>query len=132
MRIGLSKRKHVPYWRVDNAPKYPFMIWEKAYARAVEESNLLLDYNGLSVFKEMCEVGRLYLPPFSLRNKVVLDVGACCGETALLFLKSGARKVICVERDLDRVRIIEANKRRLKMNIDVIPESFKVEHLALD
>jgi hypothetical protein len=132
MKMGLSNRRHVPCWRVANAPDYSFPIWERAYARAVEESELLLDRDGVCVFKEILDVGRLYLPPFSLKNKVVLDIGSCCGETAFLFLKNGARKVICIERNLDKIRLIRENKRRLNLNVDVIPESFCLRHLNLD
>lgn len=42
----------------------------------------------------------LYLPPDGVKDKIILDVGGGCGETAKFFLESGA----------SRVDIIEANK----------------------
>ncbi len=38
-----------------------------------------------------------YVPDSSLKGKVVMDVGAGCGESVLFFLEHGARRVVAVE-----------------------------------
>ncbi len=75
----------------------------------------------------------LYLPPFSLKGKTVLDLGACCGETAHLFAENGASKVICVEPAPDRVKRIRNNSKKIKAELLVLEERFEPErHLSLD
>jgi hypothetical protein len=70
--------------------------------------------------KEECDLYVSYLQP---REKVVLDVGAYNGDSARLFLKHGARKVICIEAD-------KRQADRIKLpNTVVINERFKPEHL---
>ena len=48
------------------------------------------------IARESADWKRYYLP-FSVKDKVVLDVGAGEGETARFFLKHGAKKVTCIE-----------------------------------
>ena len=50
------------------------------------------------ILRESAEWELCYLP-VSVKDKVVLDVGAGEGETAKFFLDHGARRVICIESD---------------------------------
>jgi hypothetical protein len=60
-----------------------------------------------------------------VKEKTVLDIGAYVGDTAEFFLKRGAKKVICIERDVGRAS-------RIKLpNTVVLAESFKLEHLDI-
>ena len=53
-------------------------------------------YREKMIRKESLDWRRHYLP-ISLKNLVILDVGAGEGETARFFLDNGAQKVICIE-----------------------------------
>jgi len=58
-----------------------------------------------------------------------MDVGAADGDTAAWFLRQGAAKVICIEKNpLQAAKII--GKRHLS-NVRVIPEAFRLEHLQI-
>jgi predicted RNA methylase len=96
----------------------------------VEKTGLRLDSEATSCLIKDLPKG-YYLPPFSLTDLTVLDIGACCGETAWYFLKHGANKVVCIECDRARVKIIEENRRNLNLNIEIVPEPFKPEHLSI-
>jgi hypothetical protein len=65
---------------------------------------------------------------FSLKDKVVLDVGAGCGETALFFLSHGAKKVVCIEKDHKCFDLLKKNLQD-GLRIEAINESFKLDHL---
>jgi len=60
-----------------------------------------------------------------VKGKTVLDVGAYNGDSARLFLKNGARKVICIECNPDYARQIDIP------NVEVIAEPFRLEHLSI-
>jgi hypothetical protein len=52
---------------------------------------LCLDEWGKAIiYSELDQFEKYYLPPFPLKNKKVLDLGACCGETAYFYLQHGA------------------------------------------
>jgi hypothetical protein len=60
-----------------------------------------------------------------VRGKTVLDVGAYNGDSARLFLKNGARKVIAIECNPDYARLIDLP------DVEVIVEPFRLEHLSI-
>ena len=60
-----------------------------------------------------------------VKDKVVLDVGAYNGDSARLFLKNGAKKVIAVECNPDYAKRINLP------NVEVIVEPFRLEHLTI-
>ncbi len=130
MRFGLSERKHLPVLRVG---RISFPLWRYRYAREVEKTmnTLCLDDYGKMVVLEFDLFKRYYLPPFALKGKSVLDIGACCGETAYFFLKHGAEKVICIESNPERANRILQNKQNLNLNIELINDVFRPEHLSL-
>lgn len=68
-----------------------------------------------------------YLPLFSLKGKVVLDIGAGCGETARYFLLNGAERVICVDNNIECINYLEKNSEHF--NITVIPYDFDIRML---
>jgi len=73
---------------------------------------------------------RLYLPRF-LEGKTVLDVGAGCGETAFFYIYHGAKRVVCIESDPLACKLIEVNRQRLNLNIEIICSKFNLEHLYI-
>lgn len=129
LKLRLSERKHVPALFLDNS-KVAFPIWAYGYVSKVEHSNLLLDEIATHALAEVrCGYSR---PPFSLKGKTVLDLGACLGETAWYYLKIlGASKVYAVECDSQRIPTLKENKERSGLNMEIIAEPFKLEHLAL-
>ncbi len=82
------------------------------------------------VFSEWhSEWERYYLPPFSIRGKTVLDVGAGCGETALFYLSHGANKVICVETNPRSLSFLEENAKANMWNVQIVPGFFNLDML---
>ncbi len=73
---------------------------------------------------------KYYLPNFSLEGKTVLDVGAGAGETALFYLKHGAKKVIAIEINPFAIHCLAFNVMIKKLNIEISPVPFKLEHIT--
>ncbi len=72
---------------------------------------------------------KAYLPTDNLKGKTVLDVGAGCGETAHLFLKHGAAKVIAIEANERCVKLLRENAETNRWNVEAICEPFEGNHL---
>jgi hypothetical protein len=129
VKLGLSKRKHLPCLLYAG---HSFPLWAYRRVHAIEKLGLELDNYGFSILADELKLfNKYYLPPFSLEGLTVLDLGACCGETAWFFLNHGAAKVVCVEIMKSRVDLMELNKKKLGLNIDIIPEAFNVEQLKI-
>lgn len=88
-----------------------------------------LKLNHVGVATVLCEdIAAMYSPPFDLKGKTVLDVGATCGEVAYWFItQHHAEKVICVESDPASLPFLRENS--LLMNIEVVAEDFNLRHL---
>ena len=98
-------------------------------------SNYVLLKDGWRLNNESAEImareypeWKYYLPPFNLKDKVILDVGAGCGETARYFLLNGAERVICIENNEECLRYLGVNSYR--GNIFVIPLDFSIDMLS--
>jgi 2-polyprenyl-3-methyl-5-hydroxy-6-metoxy-1,4-benzoquinol methylase len=129
--LGFSKRKHLPVVKIGHIS---LPIWKYRYAQRVAKmiGKLILDeYAKKTIINELAEFENFYLPPFSLKGKTVLDIGACCGETAYFYLQRGAEKVICIEPDPNRVELIKQNKNNFNLNIELINTCFEPSHLLL-
>jgi len=132
VKFGLSERKHLPVVKVG---KVSYPIWKFRYAKRIKEmiDALCLDEWGkILVYNELYQFEKYYLPPFSLKDKIVLDLGACCGETAYFYIQHGAKQVICVEPDPTRAKLIIENKQNLNLNIKLINDFFTPKHLELN
>jgi len=144
LRIGLSRKKHLPvFWLLE---KNTYGLWEFMKVRRIASklprvykvvNDNLIEIDGLLLRSDYASMlcseyecwEECYLPPFSLLSKTVLDVGAGCGETAKFFLDHGAERVICVERDPGCIEVLQANAK--KLDLDVVPETFNIKHLLL-
>lgn len=124
--FGLSKHKRLPCIKIN---EYAIWPWEYSEYKKIENLKLALTPIGIGVTKELLQSGYLYLPKFSLVNKTVLDIGACCGESASIFFKAGAKKVVCIEPNADRVKYIEFNRSNLGWDLEIVPEKAKPEHI---
>jgi hypothetical protein len=131
VKFGFSERKHLPVIKVG---KVSYPLWKFRYAKRIGNmiSALCLDEWGKAIiYSEFNQFEKYYLPPFSLKAKTVLDVGACCGETAYFYLQHDAKKVICIEPDQTRAELILRNKENLNLNIELINDFFSPKHLSL-
>jgi 16S rRNA G966 N2-methylase RsmD len=132
VKFGLSERKHLPVVKVG---KVSYPIWKFRYAKRIGNmiTALCLDEWGKTIiYTEFEQFEKYYLPPFPLKHKTVLDVGACCGETAYFYIQHGAEKVICIEPDPTRAELILRNKQNLNLNIELINDFFAPKHLSLN
>lgn len=68
---------------------------------------------------------RCYLPV----GKVVLDVGAGCGETAFFYLNHGAQRVICIEADNEALEML---RRNFGADDRVVIVSAKLDSIKID
>jgi len=73
-----------------------------------------------------------FYAPIPLEGKTVLDVGAGCGETALLFHLHGASKIIAIEPNSQAVECLVENAKVNDWNVETVPEYFSLEHLKYD
>jgi hypothetical protein len=147
VKIGLSRRKKVPVLYILDSSYLPHkavafllrarrmgVIEQRDKYVIVEYSGVrlkLLQYHAVEFINYWNVWKKCYLPKFSLERKTILDVGAGCGETALLFFMKGAEKVIAVEPDPEAIECLRENIERNKWNVEVIPECFSLEHLKL-
>lgn len=78
---------------------------------------------------------RTYLPPFDLKGKTVLDVGAGCGDSAYFYFQHGIKKVICIESNRTKLKYLELNKKlfnRFGFELKFYLEKFDLQHLKLN
>jgi hypothetical protein len=146
LRIGYTKRRKIPiFYFFDDAAR----IWDLDYflksffpclklllteVKSIKDRVVTLkDGWKLDVLCASClaretTAWKYYLPPFSLEGKTVLDIGAGCGETARFFLKNGAKRVLCVEKNQKYTPYLFENQI-IDSRIEVFPEGFNPNHL---
>lgn len=102
-----------------------------AYLR-VKRLGLALDWTDFDgMIREWGLWERTYIPTGGLRGKTVLDIGMCCGGTGLLFTLAGAKKIIAIERDPDRLRMLRKNVDDNGWPVEVIGRSFEPSDLEI-
>lgn len=138
--IKKTNRRKIPYPYILGKQFNPFNI---KYNKRIIQFNKLVDKyfdnyvllkDGWRLNIESAEImmreypeWKYYMPPFSLKDKVVLDIGADCGATARYFLLNGAKRVICIENNEECIKYLEINS--YKGNIFVIPHNFSIDML---
>ena len=148
VKLGLSRKKKLPALYILGRVYFPHkalsLLWDFRWLNEIEhnkeytileaEGNTLkfLNQYALLIIDEWKEWEKYYIPHFSLHGKTVLDVGAGCGETALLFFLHGAYKVIAVEPNVKAVECLKENVERNNWNVEIVAEPFSLEHLKLD
>lgn len=63
--------------------------------------------------------------PIPLRGKTVLDIGAGCGETAYFYFGLGARRVVCIEPNIDAAKWLTRNAAKRSWNVEIVQEQFR-------
>jgi hypothetical protein len=97
-----------------------------------EGKELLLDHiDAVVTLNEWPMWERYLLPPFDLKGKTVLDIGAACGDTAFFYFLHGAGKVVGVELDKNRCAAFSRNAGRLGWNAEIIKGPFKSSQLSI-
>jgi 2-polyprenyl-3-methyl-5-hydroxy-6-metoxy-1,4-benzoquinol methylase len=145
VKIGLSKRKKVPVFYILDGTYLPHealrLLWDLRWLNEIEHNkeytileakgNTLkfLNQHASFIVDEWKVWEKYYIPHFSLQGKTILDVGAGCGETALLFFLHGAYKVIAVEPNVKAVECLKENMERNDWNVEIVAEPFSLEHL---
>lgn len=81
----------------------------------------------LALLMRELSVYRMFYLPIPVRGKVVLDVGAGEGETALFYLANGAKHVVCVEANMESCKILRLNS--VGKPVTVVCGPFKTEML---
>ncbi len=74
-----------------------------------DKIQLIVPHDSLRVYLSECEGGTY---DYDFRNRIVLDVGAFCGETAVFFASQGAKKLIIYEP-------VSAHHHFIKRNIEL-------------
>ena len=119
--------------------KLPFSrTFKKYFIEKQEKKELAIALAGwsFSAFRvgmiktETVDWEKHYLP-IDFRGKVVLDVGAGEGETAMFFLKHGASKVVCVESCVDAAKYLAANAHNHPDRLTAINDKFQLCHLKI-
>jgi len=154
LKFRLSSRRHIPiiYYEGNSAIApfisdrewYPYQFTSVAKtvleARKWQVANdgvriehrkfglVLLPSHAAILAHEWSVWKRAYVP-VSVNGKIVLDIGAGCGETAYLYFRNGARKIICVEPDPKAVECLSENAARHSWNVEVVPEIFNLDML---
>ena len=120
-----------------NIIRFPFSRTLKNYIRGRSFSQSLKtegwifsSYRANIILNELSNWQAFYLP-IDIRNKTVLDVGAGEGETAKFFLEHGAKKVVCLESDVESYKNLYQNSKRFR-GIEPLNASFSLKHLYLD
>ena len=90
----------------------------------------LLPYYLWMTKREWAEWEMFYLP-MPVKDKVVLDVGAGCGETAAFYLHHGAKRVVAIESNPLTYDILCRNITSNQMPVEPILSTFDLSHLKI-
>lgn len=69
--------------------------------------------------------------PVSVKGKTVLDAGAACGDTRMLFFYNGAKRVISIEPDSERFACMKRNSEANGWEGEMINDVMRLEHLEM-
>lgn len=144
--VRLSGRWKMPVLSIQSKSYYPHRYLRKAVQfrrwRVLRRSadEVTLQYMGQTVRLSNYYFGlvlaewhdrwsKAYLPPEGVNGKTILDVGAGEGETALFYVTSGARDLICVEPNSTRSSMLRENARANHWEVRIVEEPFSVEML---
>jgi SAM-dependent methyltransferase len=142
-KLSLSNKRKLPVWRLFDStfpiwrPDIPISILRKfqvkkqsgnLYSVYLFGRKMILPLYYLAVLNEVQYWPEYYLP-VSVKDKVVLDIGAGAGESAAFYFLNGAKKVIAVEQNREASDLSRENLRGL--DVQPFNESFRLEHLLI-
>ncbi len=148
--VKLSRKRHIPIFYIKGTPPelsldgewYPYQVTRllSQVVKATHWKRLDDDHWEYKPFHMKfyryyaCLLNELpqwkkYYSILPARGKVVLDVGAGCGETAYFYFKRGALKVICVEPNRFAVECLRENAKRNHWSVEILEQPFSLEML---
>lgn len=87
-------------------------------------------YDYYSLYKRQNKVWKKsYLSKTNIKGKIILDIGAGCGETAKFFLEHGAKHIIAVENNPDALPFLKLNAKNHPLT--VIGQPFNTKMLEI-
>jgi len=130
----LILRKRRPGWTLTDWLKHLAISWnwkmvDKDSVRIGPYVLELTPYYFELLWREWRAWKNWYLPPWSLRGKTVLDIGAGCGETALFYFYHGASRVIAVEPESSLLPLLRRNMSRNNWDMQVVEGPFQAKML---
>ena len=148
--LGLSKKKKLPVWKLFDSTFAPWDL-SKAFEKARKARNAgisegsdgyyhvkisswdlkLTGYYAGLIVNEFALWEYQYLP-VDVKGKVILDIGAGEGESAVLYLSHGAEKVTAIEPNPVAFKVLEENVKANDLPIVAINEKFDLKHLQID
>jgi hypothetical protein len=125
--LDLAYPPHQFVWRMIRYRKWSMKQANHIVRVKMENADLeLMPSVWTAVFSEWSYWKQHYLEFLPKNAKTVLDVGAACGETALLYLLNGIEKVICLEPRPANFGLLEKNSLRNNWNISAFQEGFQL------
>jgi FkbM family methyltransferase len=91
----------------------------KLFTVKFKQFEIVGPYESLSLFFFECVNGTY---GWNFDGKIVLDVGAFCGETAVFFWSQGAKKIIIYEPVLEHQELVQKNMIRNNINAEIHTE----------
>lgn len=145
VRFGLSRKKHLPCIWVGEITNFSllrldvfFKFRGMKFSRK-QDGNIEVSKNGFTftldpkyatiVVTEFADWDTHYCPPFSLKNRTVIDVGAGCGETIMYYALKGCRNFIAIEPNPCYADLLMKNSERNCLTVKVHNDIFRKEHL---
>ena len=142
-KLGLSNKFKIPILKVGSLKVYPWQV-RRAFQVIFKSSrqgslfktrlygyrlDLTAPYFEMAVRER--EIWEKLYAPSSIKDKVVLDVGAGCGESAAFYFSKGAKKIFAVEPDCVAFKLLEQNSHSNNWNIECINQPFSPSMLDL-
>ncbi len=112
-------------------PKYNWPYGRASHMQRIWGYDLeVTNYHG-EVAENEKGIWEQYYLPADPKGKVVLSVGAGCGEDAAFYLSKGAAKVVCVESDPFSFKLLFSNVVRLGLPVEPIFGLFELKHMGI-
>lgn len=116
--------------------RIPFIV-NKHDAKLANDEGMIILPNGWILTEEYYQImmyeydswKKDYIFPSYIKGKTVFDSGAGAGETAMLFIEKGAKKVICNEINKDALKALQINKDNGKP-IEIIDKPFNQQMIV--
>ena len=133
IRRELCREKEFPRVKIPFSRTFQTYIKEMQHKKNVATSLSgwsFSEYRISMINRETSDWEKHYLP-IDLHGKVVLDVGAGEGETAMFFLQHGASKVICIEAEPGAYGYLALNQRKHPKYITATNSKFELSQLNI-
>src|SRR5712692_875264 len=109
---------------------------ERLYRRQVSHVNILgfkfqLLYPYAAIIGDELPIWEKNYLPVPVKGKIVLDVGAGCGETSAFYLAHGASKIVAIEPDRRVFSFLLKNVNANSLNVLPVRKPFELNDLLI-